>query len=103
MPKPAKKSANKPKKLDPEQVFIIQTVTREAVADTLNGVIQSEGWDVPEFTPDDPRLTDDVCQAIADGTNEAYCEVDEVVDKEYEYHREYVRTTFTEEPESEDE
>jgi hypothetical protein len=76
---------------NPEQVFVVQSVTRSEIADTINGVIQNEGWKIPEFTPDDDRLTDEVCQSIADGTNEAICEVDDVVDKEYEHHVEVVR------------
>jgi hypothetical protein len=79
------------KKLNPDQVFVIQSVTRAEVADTMNGVIQNQAWKIPEFTPDDPRLTDEVCEAIAGGSFEAICETDDVVDKEYEYHLEVVR------------
>lgn len=98
MPKPAKKSS---KKLDPSQVFVVQSMTRSDIADTINGVVENEGWDVPEFTADDPRLTDAVCQSIADGTNEAYCDADDIVDAEYRYHRESVRVDFTDIPDEE--
>jgi hypothetical protein len=75
------------KKHNPKQVFVALSSTREEIAEKLNGVMYAEGWDAPKFTPDDPRLTDKLCQDVVDGTQSAVCDVDEVVDVEYAYHK----------------
>lgn len=68
----AKKSS---KKLDPKKLFTVMTVDRETIAESLNSAIEVTGSEVPEFAPDDPRLTDEVCQNFADSLYDAYCEV----------------------------
>ncbi len=61
----AKKKA---KRLDPEQLFVIQSTSRASIAESLNLALEDEeGVDhVMHFQPDDPRLTDKVCQEFAD-------------------------------------
>jgi hypothetical protein len=80
-----------PKRLDPKQSFVALSHTREEIAEELNSIAQSEGWENPKFTKDDPRLTDEVCQDIVDGVQSAYCDVDENVDRAYEYNKESLR------------
>lgn len=92
----------KPKRLDPNQVFTIITTTREEIARDVNSLIDSEGWDVPELTPDDPRLDDEFCQDFANMTAEAVYEVDEVVDREYQHQRAVVAGHFDIEIDEED-
>lgn len=97
----AKKTTPKQtKRLDPKQSFVVQSMTREDIANTINDIL-SGGIDdhpslegVKEFTADDPRLTDEVCQRFADGTNDAICEEDGVVDREYEIHTDIVVDVF---------
>lgn len=86
--------AKKPKKHDPKQVFVIMSTTREDIARDVNELIENEGWDVPELAPDDPRLDDEFCQDFANMTNEAHCDVDEVVDREYQHQRAVVAGHF---------
>ncbi len=83
--------AKRTKKLDPKQAFVAISYTREEIAEELNGIAQNEGWPNPNFTKDDPRLTDEVCQDIMDGIQSAYCDVDENVDRAYEYNKEDLR------------
>lgn len=79
------------KSLDPKQSFVAISYTRAEIAEELNGIAHDEGWDDPKFTKDDPRLTDEVCQDIVDGVQSAYCDVDENVDRAYEYNKESLR------------
>jgi len=61
------------KKHDPKQLFTIMTVDRETIADMLNSAAEVTGKELEEeFTPTDPRLTDKVCQDIADTLYDAY-------------------------------
>jgi hypothetical protein len=77
-----------PKRLDPNQEFQVHPpVTRKAIAEAVNEMIENEGWDVPELTPDDERLDDEFCQDWANMTYEAICEVDEIVDREYQHQK----------------
>lgn len=71
------------KDLDPKQVFVILSTTREEIASDVNNMIEGEGWDVPQFKPNDARLTKEFCEAFADASNSAWCDSDEVVDREY--------------------
>ncbi len=73
---PAKKKTVT-KKLDPNKVFTIMVTTRQAIAEELNAHIDAFGKEVEPFTPDDPRLTDELCQNIADNLYEGYGDVDE--------------------------
>lgn len=91
--KPGVKKA-KPRKLDPNQEFVVMRITREDVAGTLNDLIESGIIDEPEFADDDPRLTDEVCEAFANGQNSAICDTDEVVDREGEYNTGIARSYF---------
>jgi|SRR5579863_6410562 len=75
------------RKHHPEKVFIILSTTRGEIARDVNDLIENEEWKVPRFEPDDPRLTDEFCQSFADCTSEAHCEVDEIVDREYQHQR----------------
>jgi hypothetical protein len=81
-----KKKTKKAKKLNPKQVFIVRSVTRAEVAETFNDIIECNALKLTNFTDTDPRLTDEVCERVADGTDSAICEVDEVVDREFEIH-----------------
>ncbi len=60
---------------DPKKLFVISAITREQIADLLNEALDCcgpEGDDgIDRFTSDDPRLTDENCQAIADRLNDA--------------------------------
>jgi hypothetical protein len=81
------------KKLDPEQTFVIMEVSRKKIAETLNSIADIEGWNAPKFTPDDPRLTNEVCQEIANGTENGIFEAGPVtMSDEYEYHKESLRS-----------
>ncbi len=92
-----------PKRLDPKQSFVAMSYTREEIAEELNGIAQNEGWPDPKFTKDDPRLTDEVCQDMMDGIQSAYCDVDENVDRAYEYNKESLRVLLGIEESDEDE
>lgn len=87
-----KKAASK--KFDPEQVFVIQSMTRKEIAEAVNGVIQNESWDIPKLTDNDPRLTDDFCESYTECLDSGICDVDDVVDAQYQYEREFVRSEF---------
>ncbi len=82
------------KKLDPKQVFVILSTSREEIADDVNALIENEGWDIPKLTHDDPRLDDEFCQDFANQTAETFSEVDEVVDIEYQHQRAVVAGHF---------
>lgn len=99
---PKKATPKKAKKLNPKQSFVAIAYTREEIAQELNSIAQSEGWDDPKFTKDDPRLTDAVCQDIVDGVQSAYCDVDENVDRAYEYNKEDLRCLLGIKEEDED-
>ena len=55
---------------DPKKLFVISAITREQIAELLNEALDCcgpEGDDgIDRFTSDDPRLTNENCQAIAD-------------------------------------
>lgn len=75
---PAKKAANKH---DPEQRFVVTSLSRSNIADMLNNVIDElEGdEDVPKrFTADDARLTDKLCQEFADDVFDASDDDEEI-------------------------
>lgn len=66
---------------DPKKLFVISAISRKDIAESLNNALESlgvsagcESLDEPltdeqldraYFAPDDPRLTDKVCQKIA--------------------------------------
>jgi len=63
---------------DPKKVFVINAITREDIAELLNNALEAvgvEATDVPGFAPADARLTDEVCQSIADRLSD--CQTDE--------------------------
>ncbi len=72
---PTAKKASK--KLDPNKVFTIMVTTRATIAEDLNAHIDAFAKEIKPFTPDDPRLTDEMCQNIAENLYEGYGEVDE--------------------------
>lgn len=71
------------KKLDPNQIFVICTIKRKHVARDLN-----DSLDRKEFKLDDPRLTDQVCKAFADGLYKISDRCEEVAESTQEamYH-----------------
>jgi hypothetical protein len=76
----AKKRASKMH--DPKQLFILCQYSRESIAEELNTAIEATGSEVEEFTPDDLRLTDEVCQAYVDSVYDAWTNVDETAEAE---------------------
>lgn len=74
----------KAKKLDPKQVFIVRSYTREEIAESLNEVLDGTGIKVKHFTADDARLTDEFCEAFVSGMDDAICENVNVFDLGYE-------------------
>jgi hypothetical protein len=77
MPTAKKKPA---KKLDAKKLFVIMTVSRESIAEMLNCALEDTDGSmdhVNHFSEDDPRLTDEVCQDIANTLYDAMCNVDE--------------------------
>lgn len=58
-----------------KKLFIISAVSREQIAELLNDALDCcgpEGDDgIDRFTANDPRLTDENCQAIADRLHDA--------------------------------
>jgi hypothetical protein len=78
---------------DPNQVFVVYSCTREDIAGDLNEAIKNDEKEdirnIPLFTPDDPRLTDEFCQGIVDGLNDAVNN-DTTLEKEYEVYSETV-------------
>lgn len=83
--------------LNADQVFIIQSVTRKEIAETLNELIEQEDSDVEPFAEDDARLTDEVCEAVAGASMEANSTVDEVYEKESEFIKNVFETYFGDE------
>ena len=81
-------------KLDPKQVFIIQSMTRKEIAEAVNGVIDNEGWNIPKLEDDDPRLTDKFCKEYCDGLDSGISDADEVVDAQYQYEKSCVASEF---------
>lgn len=68
------------KKLDPKKLFVIMTVDRETIAEMLNAALENTDGSmdhVNHFSEDDPRLTDEVCQDIANSLYDAIGNVDE--------------------------
>lgn len=51
--------------LDPTCPFAVGYLTRAEIVSLLNGLIVEHSWDMEMYVPSDPRLTDNVCQAIA--------------------------------------
>lgn len=90
-------------KLDPKQVFVCMSTSREDIADELNDLIASEGWDIKKFEPNDERLTDKFCQDFADCTGDAFTDCDDTYDREYTRQRAFAAATFQLEFEEEDE
>jgi hypothetical protein len=91
-PKTRKKT--RPSGLDPKQVFIIQSLTREEIAEKVNSIAETEGWDIPKLQDNDPRLTDEFCKDYCDGLDSGICDADEVVDAQYQYERGCVASEF---------
>ncbi len=82
----AKKKASK--KLDPKKLFVVITISRESIAEMLNCALEDrEDDDFEHFEDDDKRLTDKVCQDIADTLYDAYCNVDDMDTAEIEVYR----------------
>lgn len=80
--------ATKSKKLDPKKLFVIMTVSRATVAEMLNNALEDTEGEmdhVIHFSEDDPRLTDKVCQDIADTLYDALtnCDDDRTAQAEY--------------------
>lgn len=79
----------KKKKLDPKQVFVVQSVTREEIAERFNEIRKNENWrKYRRFTASDSRLTDKVCKDFTDAIACASTDLDEIVDREYQYQKE---------------
>jgi hypothetical protein len=53
------------------KLFVISAITRDDIANLLNDALDCADSDVPQFEENDPRLTDENCQAIADRLNDA--------------------------------
>jgi hypothetical protein len=51
---------------NPNEKFIIQSISRVEIADVMNDVISFEALSIPPFTMDDARLTSVRCQQVAD-------------------------------------
>lgn len=66
-------TAKKRTKHDPKKLFTVITVSRSDIASQLNAAIAMTGTDIAEFEDNDPRLTDKVCQDLADKLYDAYC------------------------------
>ncbi len=77
----------KSKKLDPKKLFVVSTVSRETIAESLNDALDHIGSDVARYSPDDLRLTDQTCQDIADAL---YSVSADSTDEEYGYFVELV-------------
>lgn len=90
-----KKPSHRSQKHDPEEVFVIQKMTRKEISVEVNDIITKEGWPVKKFSSDDERLTVEFCQAFADLNSDVACEIDEIVDKEYDFRRSFLREEFT--------
>lgn len=60
--------AKKSSKLDPKKLFVISAISRAQIAELLNDAYDCCGVIDPSmlFDENDPRLTDENCQAIAD-------------------------------------
>ncbi len=52
--------------LNPEQLFIVSTVSRQDLCDEINHCLD-EGDYLEPMPPEDDRLTDELCQKYADG------------------------------------
>lgn len=89
--------ASKKSKFDPEQEFVVWTITRKDIASQLNEAIERTGCNVQEFADNDVRLSKHFCEGIASAINDVFCGVDELVDKEAEYYDTYVREINDEE------
>jgi len=77
--------ANKKKSaFDPKKLFVICAYSREAIAEELNAAIEVTGSEVPEFSADDPRLTDKVCQDYVNNVYDAWTNIDETTDAEHQ-------------------
>ena len=57
-------------KLDPNQVFVVQSFRRQDIATVVNSMIKSERWDIRPFAEDDERLTDEFCTSFVEATED---------------------------------
>jgi hypothetical protein len=60
---------------NPNQKFVVITVDRSTIAECLNNAIEASASEIPPFTADDGRLTDELCQSIADSLYDSYVDV----------------------------
>ena len=49
--------------VDPKALFVISAISREGIAEELNGYRENTDFKIRPFTPDDTRLTDEICEA----------------------------------------
>jgi hypothetical protein len=76
---------------NPEQTFVVWSLSREEISVMLNEAIDRTNSKVKPFTQDDERLTDEVCEGIVSALwDVTVCDIDEVVDKEAEYFDAYI-------------
>lgn len=73
-------------KFDPQQVFVVNSITRAEVAEEFNNIIECRNLEMTDFSADDLRLSDKVCQRFADRLFEAWSEADDVVEIAFELH-----------------
>lgn len=78
----AKKRASKMH--DPKQLFVLVQYSRQAIANELNEAIENEEKEIEPFAPDDPRLTNKVCQDYVDAVYDAWMNIDEMSDVEHQ-------------------
>jgi hypothetical protein len=76
-------------KHDPKKTFVIWSITRADIAASLNEANEDYNGepkhDFKPFTEDDERLTNVICQEIADSLNDGVvCQLDDIPDKEHE-------------------
>lgn len=71
-------------RLNPDHRFVVYAVTRKEIARRLNDAIERSptGGGMKKFTPDDLRLTDDVCTEIAGSLNGVVFDCQELVNME---------------------
>lgn len=51
--------------MDPDQTFVVNSVTRKDIAEAINDVLDGEGDGRREFADGDVRLTDELCRTYA--------------------------------------
>jgi hypothetical protein len=69
---------------NPKQSFSLVSYSREAIASELNLAIEVTESDVSPFAPNDPRLTDQVCQGYVEAVYDAWTNIDELMDVEHQ-------------------